>query len=94
MTRTLLPAGLTLALAAALGAPAALAHEKGETFSCCSVPTKEAYPGDQVDGYTIRNYVFIYADLNNDGVLRGRELRRARNRAIREERGGGGRFNR
>ncbi|MEL6977609.1 MAG: hypothetical protein AAGM38_02885 [Pseudomonadota bacterium] len=74
-----------------LSAPSAQADEGGRIgvdVSCCSTPTVEAFPGDDVDGRRIRNYVFIYADRNNDGVLRGRELRIAKKRAIREDRSG------
>lgn len=82
--------GLAAAATVAVGAaiPAAADEKKAEEFSCCSRPTTEARPGDHVDGMRIPNYVFVQADLNNDGVLRGKELRRARDRAIRLERGG------
>lgn len=82
--------GAALVAATGLAAPATAkdGQRPGIDVSCCSSKTLEAYPGDDVDGRRIRNYVFIYADTNNDGVLRGQELRRAKKRAIREQRGG------
>lgn len=73
-------------LLVAFAAPQAFAEEAAPQTSCCSVPTLEAFPGDDVDGYSVPNYVFVYADLDNDGVLRGKELRRAKNRVIKMER--------
>ena len=54
----------------------------------CGKKQRVAYMGDSVDGYRIPNYVFVYADLDNDGVLRGRELRRAVNRVLWQDKGG------
>ena len=65
-------------------------HNHGKRGWCgnCGYKQKVARMGDSIDGYRIPNYVFVYADLNNDGVLRGRELRRAVNRVIWQDRGG------
>lgn len=81
---------LLLAAAFGLALPSlAAAHPHGGKKSYFGGhKTKVAYPGDDVDGYRIPGYVFVYADLDNDGVLRGRELRRAVNRVIRQDQGG------
>ena len=52
---------------------------------CCADPSLEIRPGEAINGERVPPYVFSYADLNNDGVLRGREVRRAYQR-IRTER--------
>lgn len=82
-------AGLSAALIAALAAaPGAFANPKNSsiTFSCCSPETPdEVYPGQEIEGRNIKHYVFIYADLDNDGVLRGAEIRRAKRRAVIED---------
>ena len=90
MVKSLIAVAAAAAALAALPTTPAFAHphEKESKSECCDKQQLQALPGENVDGYHIPNYVFIYADLDNDGVLKGRELRRAVNRVIRMESGG------
>ncbi|MEM9725606.1 MAG: hypothetical protein AAF909_09105 [Pseudomonadota bacterium] len=87
-----MPTPLTFRAAAivalGLATPTALTQTAAAEEAQYSQETpKEVRFGEDINGYEIRKYVFIYADLDNDGVLRGKEIRRARRRAVQDERG-------
>ena len=85
---SLLAAALCLAAPTVVAPLAASAHpHKHHHHYHHKKKQKSARMGEEVYGYHIPGYVFVYADLDNDGVLRGRELRRARDRVIWEDRG-------